>query len=201
MDKGDNSSPSPCPCHPLLEMTALLICQQSHRSNHPQTTASSMARVRTALFRQPWHRRATSRAGCHQPPPSPGMAPGDSSCTAQAKTDPCRDSALKETKVRGGCPEFGAKPKQRALMSEGWQLFQDAPATHRCWNVDPWTADGSSRGVPSLRYTPCSVLQSHPGRKDEEVRVQRGAAWLTCTGWPLRQPWGHRVPLQGRLLR
>lgn len=25
--------------------------------------------------------------------------------------------------------------------------------------------------------------------------------WLTCAGWPLRQPRGHRVPLQRRLLR
>lgn len=49
---------------------------------------------------------------------------------------------------------------------------------------------------PPSRDAPCSVLQAQPGRKDEEVTV-----WLTCAGWPLRQPRGHRVPLQRRLLR
>lgn len=130
------------------------------------------------------------------------------------ETEPCRDPALEKTLVRrGGHPQFEAK-----AQTGGISLWQEGRNKH------PWatTLPGCSchprmqghvlfprqgmevAGVsPASRDAPCSVLHTQQGsrRDEEEVGVRRVTASLTCAGRPLRQPWGHGVSLQRRLLR
>lgn len=126
-------------------MTAPPICQHSHMSNRPRPTATSMARLRTALFRQPdpCHRSATSeqdasshpqawewRRVTHPALPNPKqILQGSSSPRDLAKVGRLASVWDQGTKRRHQCLE--------GVHSEGQQPFHDAPATHRSWNPDP----------------------------------------------------------------